>query len=393
MGSRYSYISKSPAITPQINGVPPETVHVPSSCSVTSFHLVRRKLVGGVEMYQDRNGKRRRLIQTVLLLLFIRFAAAEEGILVLVVSDPGQHPFAGVRIGAQGDGGSPQTTDQNGKARLRLASNTKPAAWVTLQLLGGPNDMDLVFLSPYDSRVRVPPFDNEQENYDPIVVVKRADKSMLESGTAMLAIHATANRAAAQSKKPATKSQYRFPVRQPRLITVALRTDTDNQDNDSTDRSLPQSALEVVSQTFGLSVSDIEEAIADWGGSQLAWKAIMLTASIEAGGTDPFSFVSAGGGDISFGAGNWTLRGCSLQPLLLKFQQRSPELLSKILGKNDAEWLTNTMSGQCDVSSGKAIERMLEGAGMLSPQWREKFRKLGSEPVFQRVQVKEMTRL
>jgi len=344
-------------------------------------------------MYQDRNGRRRWLIQSVLLLLFVRFAAAEEGILVLVVTDPGQHPFAGVRIGAQGDGGSPQTTDQNGKARLRLASNTKPAAWVTLQLLGGPNDMDLVFLSPYDSRVRVPPFDNEQENYDPIVVVKRGDKNMLESGTAMLAVHATASRAAAQSKKPATKSQYRLPVGQARLIPVALGPDTDNQSNDSTDRSLPQSALEAVSQAFGLSVSDIEAAIADWGGSQLAWKAIMLTASIEAGGTDPFSFLSAGGGDISFGAGNWTLRGCSLQPMLLKFQQGSPELFSKILGKDDAEWLAATMSGQCDVSSRKALERMLEGgAGMLSPHWREKFRKLGNEPVFQRLQVKEMTR-
>ena len=54
---------------------------------------------------------------------------AEEGMLVLVVMDTRQHPFANVQMGTEGDAGSPQFTDQNGKARLRLAPNTKLAPW------------------------------------------------------------------------------------------------------------------------------------------------------------------------------------------------------------------------------------------------------------------------
>jgi hypothetical protein len=61
--------------------------------------------------------------------------------------------------------------------------------------------VDLVFISPYDGRVRVPPFDNEQKNYDPVVVAKRGDKNMLESGSGMLAIHSTVNRSAAAQRK------------------------------------------------------------------------------------------------------------------------------------------------------------------------------------------------
>ncbi len=111
-----------------------------------------------------------------------------------------------VRIGAAGDGGSPQFTDQNGKARLKLAPNTKPAAWITLQLMGASDGLDLAFISPYDGRIRVPPFDNEQDNYDPVVLAKHADKATLESGSGMLAIHATVDHSVAvQKKKPASQ--------------------------------------------------------------------------------------------------------------------------------------------------------------------------------------------
>jgi len=73
-------------------------------------------------------GNRRYIAVSMLLCLLVMGAAAEEGILVLQVVDARHHPLANVRIALAGEGGSPQTSDQNGRMRLRLAPNTKPFA-------------------------------------------------------------------------------------------------------------------------------------------------------------------------------------------------------------------------------------------------------------------------
>ena len=51
-------------------------------------------------------------------------ASAETGFLVVHVEDVHGHPVAGVQIGVKGDGGS-DTSDPNGKVRIRLASDRK----------------------------------------------------------------------------------------------------------------------------------------------------------------------------------------------------------------------------------------------------------------------------
>jgi uncharacterized protein YkwD len=347
-------------------------------------------------MHLDGYGHRR---AAILLLLFVLVTcmAAEEGVLVLVVTDTGQHPFANVRIGTAGEGGSPQSTDQSGKARLRLAPNTKPAAWVTLLITGTPHDIDLVFISPYDGRVRVPPYDNEQENYDPVVVVKRGDRAMLESGSGMLAIHATmTHTVAAQRRRPTrpTSQNFHNPRRWvfggARLQTVAMRVESGGRDPAPPDEEeLQQAAMAVAAHHFGLPVAEIEAAVAGWGGDPLMWKTILLTATIEAGGTDPFPFVRAGNDDVYFGIGSWSLRGCGLQPLLLRFQQRDRKRFAEIVG-DDTEWLSKTISAPCEASSTAALQRMLEPPGVLRPEWRERLRRLGNEPEFQHVEVEQM---
>src|SRR5271165_1788688 len=174
-------------------------------------------------MNVDRHVCHRRAAVLLLIFLLVTCTAAEEGVLVLIATDTGDHPFPNVRIGAAGDAGSPQITDQNGKARLKLAPGTKPNTWVKLLIGNAPEGVDVVFISPYDGRVRVPPYDNEQENYDPVVLVKRSDKAMLESGSGMLAIHATANQsAAAQKKKPAAKPTSQNNRRRPVSVSVNL---------------------------------------------------------------------------------------------------------------------------------------------------------------------------
>lgn len=328
---------------------------------------------------------------------------AEEGVLVLVVMDTEQHPFANVRVGTAGDGGSPQFTDQNGKARLKLAPNTKPAAWVTLQLMGAPNGLDLAFISPYDGRIRVPPFDNEQDNYDPVVLAKHGDKAMLESGSGMLAIHASVNHAvAAQKKKPASQprrsSRNRWNYSSPldygsaRLLTVAVQAATPPTaplERAPTNEELQNAALAATAQKFGLSVAEVKAAIASWGGDPLVWKLILLTATLETGGTDPFPAIHATSKDLYFGAGSWSLGECSLQPLLLKFQKRDQKRFAEIFGA-DTQWLSKTVSGPCAVSSQAILKRVLDDSGHLQPTWRDRFRKLGYEHSFQRVQVNHM---
>jgi uncharacterized protein YkwD len=342
--------------------------------------------------------------RAVLLLVLFALAActvlAEEGVLVLAVMDTEQHPFANVQIGAAGDGGSPQFTDQNGKARLKLAPNTKPAAWVTLQLMGAPNGLDLAFISPYDGRVRVPPFDNEQDNYDPIVLAKHGDKAILESGSGMLAIHTNVNHSVAAQKKKVSphasrnRSNYPSPFNYgiPHLLTVALKTATpraEPSDASPTDEELQKVALAAVAQKFGLSVAEIKAAIENWGGDALVWKLILLTATIEAGGTDPFPAIHATSKDLYFGIASWSLSECSLQPLLLKFRERDDKRFAEIVGA-DTEWLSKTISGPCAVSSPAALKRMLDDSGHLQPIWRDRFRRLGYEHSFQRVQVDQM---
>jgi uncharacterized protein YkwD len=355
-------------------------------------------------MHVDGFAYRWRAVLLLIVFLLVTCAMlAEEGVLVLVVMDPEQHPFANVRIGAAGDGGSPQFTDQNGKARLKLAPNTKPAAWVTLQLMGAPDGLDLAFISPYDGRIRVPPFDNEQDNYDPVVLAKHADKATLESGSGMLAIHANVDHSvAAQKKKPASsprhtsRNHWDYPSSldygSARLLTVGLNPQslpTRPPSLSPTNEELQKAALAAAAQKFGLSVAEIKAAMVSWGGDPLVWKLILLTATLEAGGIDPFPAIHATSNDMYFGAGNWSLSECSLQPLLLKFQKRDQKRFAEIFGA-DTQWLSKTISGPCEASSQAVLKRILDDSGRLQPTWRDRFRKLGYEHSFQRVQVDQM---
>lgn len=80
---------------------------------------------------------------------------------------------------------------------MRLAPETQPGAWITLQVAGPP---DLVFISPWNSRARVPPFENHSENFVPVVLALRGDRAVLESGKALASMAARINAASAPKK-------------------------------------------------------------------------------------------------------------------------------------------------------------------------------------------------
>jgi hypothetical protein len=99
---------------------------------------------------------------------------AEQGILVVNVRNAADVPVPGVQIGTVGDGATAMTAN-TGRARIRLANQTRPGSMVTLQL------------APYGGRTAVPSFDNESDNYVAVLVIKRGDRQALENAAVLAA--------------------------------------------------------------------------------------------------------------------------------------------------------------------------------------------------------------
>jgi tetratricopeptide (TPR) repeat protein len=160
---------------------------------------------------------------------------AETGILVLHVKDVHWHPVAGLEIGVEGDGGTDKT-DAKGKARIKLAAQSKEKSLVSLQIVKSPAGQDLVMVSPWDYRTLVPSFENETDNFVEVVVVQSGDRSALENGSVLAALTAKINKANA----PNTTNSKGSP-----------------QD--------PKANLEAVAKQYGLTSKDLDAAIREWG--------------------------------------------------------------------------------------------------------------------------------
>src|SRR5215469_8627039 len=76
------------------------------------------------------------LVGVFMLLVSAEPGAAEQGMLVLYVSDVKDRPIEGVKIATEGDGSTGPPTDVAGKTRIRLAAATRPGTRVTLQIVG-----------------------------------------------------------------------------------------------------------------------------------------------------------------------------------------------------------------------------------------------------------------
>jgi tetratricopeptide (TPR) repeat protein len=111
--------------------------------------------------------------------------AAERGVLVVEVRDVRRRPVHGVRVAVAGDG-TGDVTDQDGRARIRLAPATRPGTVVSLRVRPGRDS--LVLLSPWDEQTRVPPWENEQQNYVTVYVTHVGDRDALASGTFLVGV-------------------------------------------------------------------------------------------------------------------------------------------------------------------------------------------------------------
>lgn len=152
---------------------------------------------------------------------------------MLQVSDTQGRPIRKLHIGIKGDAGS-AVTDDAGKARIKLAKDTKPNSLVFLQILTSPPGTDLAILSPYDRYYPVPPFENESANFVPVVVVRRKDRAALESGFALRSMTAQINNA-----------------------NVLGASEPITQD--------PRNGLAQVAKEYGLDPDELDRQIRTWG--------------------------------------------------------------------------------------------------------------------------------
>jgi tetratricopeptide (TPR) repeat protein len=158
---------------------------------------------------------------------------AAQGILVVQVSDLKGTPIPRVQLATKGDGSIGPPTDAAGRTRLSLAAQTKPQTIVALTIVSAPKD--LVFISPWDNQVRVPPFENESQNFASVVLADRTDRALLENGKVVVSVVSKLN------------------------LSTAPK-DASNQPAERRADALSQTAA-----TFGVQPSDLDAAIRAYG--------------------------------------------------------------------------------------------------------------------------------
>src|SRR5262249_48322300 len=107
----------------------------------------------------------------------------EEHILTLFVTNTAEEQVSDITVTCKGD--CPQTSAAQGKVRLKLPPETRPGEWVTLQIIKRAGGADWVLISPWDSRVIIPSFENKADNAVPVVVARKGDKHMLSNSKAI----------------------------------------------------------------------------------------------------------------------------------------------------------------------------------------------------------------
>lgn len=122
------------------------------------------------------------------LLALCGVAWTEDGILVVHVSDLNERPINGVQLAAIGSSTGPPTAA--GTTRIRLAPGIRPGHWVTLQIVAHRQGKDLVFVSPWDSRVPVPSFESGPDNFARVWLAEAGSKTLVQDGRGVASITA-----------------------------------------------------------------------------------------------------------------------------------------------------------------------------------------------------------
>jgi hypothetical protein len=149
------------------------------------------------------------------------------------VEDVQGHPIRNLQIGIEN--GVSVLTKEGGLAQLALGANSAPNDWITIQLVHSPANQDLAIVSPWDYRAQIPSFADKPENYLHIVVIRRGDRSALQSGAVLASLAAKINKAnALKSANP----QDTWDDPKEALLTIAKQYGLSPEDIDSAIRAL-----------------------------------------------------------------------------------------------------------------------------------------------------------
>lgn len=130
----------------------------------------------------------RSLIFTSLLTLATSRAVAEPGVLWVKVLNLKNRAIPKLKIGTEGPG-AVAPTDDRGLAKIRLNPQNKAGSWVTLEVASA----NYAFVSPWNRKVIVPPFENEADNYVTVYLTAKGEREALESGKFAIAFAAKFN--------------------------------------------------------------------------------------------------------------------------------------------------------------------------------------------------------
>jgi len=311
---------------------------------------------------------------------------AEQGILVVRVSSAAEELLPKVRIGTAGDG-STEFTDNTGRARIKLAPQTRPGGRVTLQVVAPPG---LVIVSPWRGEAIVPSFDNDSGNYVDVILVRRGDLHALEDASVLAAL-------VANSVRPPAPPLPKSPAKKLLAFLKAPSSSPFTQSFQVPPQSAPPSTGALVSDNaareLGFSKADVDRAFASWGVDALTWRMVVLTGVIELG-TDPFSMISGNidGNGITFGIGMWNIGRGSLQPLLKDFRQADAKHFDYIMG-SDLPFVLNLMEQPPTRGLTMVTESILHSSNQrasVPEPWKSRFISLGRYQPFQRIQMSHM---
>lgn len=172
----------------------------------------------------------------LLFLTFLFSPTGEEGYLDLYITDVTSKSIPNVMITCQ-EGCSTTMSDSRGKARLKLPPQIRSDDWVTLQIVNRSGGQQWVLISPWDYRLNLPSFANKPNNTSFITIARKGDRQILSSGKAVEIITAR--------------------------ILYRLRTTLEKEISDEARRLVLKEQAEAV----GLTPSDVDNAIREWGKS------------------------------------------------------------------------------------------------------------------------------
>ncbi|MGA8028139.1 MAG: tetratricopeptide repeat protein [Bryobacteraceae bacterium] len=159
---------------------------------------------------------------------------AQQSLLTVHVADTLGRPKPNVTLATDGSGSVGPPTDVGGRTRIQLSSDTRPGTEIALQVIRAP--ADFVFLSPWNNRVIVPPFENTSQHFVEVILVQRGDRAALENGSVIRAYLQKINAANQPSSAHDRPSQ---------------------ADRDA--------VLHKIADQYGLTPQELDSALRDWG--------------------------------------------------------------------------------------------------------------------------------